>query len=417
MEAETRQRQADAAAERDALYRQQLAAEVARLRLTQDARAVLRREQTPADEPEFVMLPELLSELDGDPDHRVARLWPTGGRVVLAAQYKAGKTTMVGNLVRSLVDGIPFLGRYEVIRPSGTVVVIDAEMSRRMLRRWYADLAVEKAEMVTVVPLRGRLSAFDITDPAMRTGWARRLQDEDAAVLVLDPVGPLLAALGLDENSSTDVGRLLVALDTLLDAAGIREALVVHHMGHNGERSRGASRLRDWPDAEWRLVREKPEDPGEAPDPAAARYFAAYGRDVDEPEQQLAYDPGVRRLTIGGGSRAQARRELPTDDVVAVVTGSPGLSANSVEARLRQRGIPERKAKAARRLAVDLALVETRPGPNRGKLHYPVGAVGTSGDTVGTHPLVAVGATPIGRTTTTTTEDEPVGTSPPEATP
>jgi hypothetical protein len=73
-------------------------------------------------------------------------------------------------------------------------------------------------------------------------------------------------------------------------------------MGHSGERARGASRLRDWPDVEWRLVREKTEN-GDV-DPAAPRYFSAYGRDVDVPESRLVFDPATRHLTLEGGSRA-----------------------------------------------------------------------------------------------------------------
>jgi hypothetical protein len=70
-------------------------------------------------------------------------------------------------------------------------------------------------------------------------------------------------ALGLDEHR--EAGRFLVALDTLLADAGIPDAAVIHHMGHVTERSRGDSRIRDWP--EWRLVREddEPSSPGTSP--------------------------------------------------------------------------------------------------------------------------------------------------------
>jgi hypothetical protein len=79
----------------------------------------------------------------------------------------------------------------------------------------------------------------------------------------------------LDEHR--DAGRFLVALDALLTEAGIPDALVVHHMGHVNERARGDSRMRDWPDVEWRLVRQDEN-------PASARFLSAYGCDVDVPE-------------------------------------------------------------------------------------------------------------------------------------
>src|SRR5262249_17761281 len=127
---------------------------------------------------------------------------------------------------------------------------------------------------------------------------------------------PILDALGLDE--SHEAGRWLVGFDALLRDAGIPEACVVHHMGHNGERSRGDSRLRDWPDVEWRLLRQ------DADDDASARYIAAYGRDVDVPEQQLSYDRTTRRLTIAGGSRRHVRTEGALQAVIDVISTTAG---------------------------------------------------------------------------------------------
>ncbi len=91
--------------------------------------------------------------------------------------------------------------------------------------------------------------------------------------------------------------------------AGIRECVLVHHMGHTGERSRGDSRFRDWPDVEWNLVRLKPDDP------ASPRYMRSYGPDVDVPEAQLVYDPATRALTITAGSRKDATARNALDAV------------------------------------------------------------------------------------------------------
>ena len=75
---------------------------------------------------------------------------------------------------------------------------------------------------------------------------------------------------------------------------------MVQHMGHLNERARGDSRLQDWPDAIWRLVRETDE-------PDSARYFKAYGRDVDIPEGRLSFDAATRRLTYAAGSRSDGK--------------------------------------------------------------------------------------------------------------
>src|SRR6187431_819912 len=107
-----------------------------------------------------------------------------------------------------------------------------------------------------------------------------------------------------------DAGRLLVAFDALLAEAKIGEAMVVHHMGHTNERSRGDSRLRDWPDVEWRVNRK--DD-----DPASARFFTAYGRDVNVEEQELGFDETTRCLTVVGGSRRDSKIEEALPVVLA----------------------------------------------------------------------------------------------------
>jgi len=59
----------------------------------------------------------------------VRSLWPEGGKVLLAAHYKAGKSTLRDNAVRCLADGGQFLGRFDATSVTdGTIVVIDLEL-------------------------------------------------------------------------------------------------------------------------------------------------------------------------------------------------------------------------------------------------------------------------------------------------
>src|SRR5205085_2644660 len=116
-----------------------------------------------------------------------------------------------------------------------------------------------------------------------------------ADVIILDCLRPIFDAFGLDENH--EAGRFLVALDALLAESGVSEACVIHHMGHGAERSRGDSRLLDWPDALWKLVRDKDEDDESGmDDPMGSRYFSAYGRDVEQEQVELIFDKATRRL-------------------------------------------------------------------------------------------------------------------------
>lgn len=312
--------------------------------------------------PELVGLDKLLAE-DDDPVHyRVSRLWPRHGRVILAAQFKAGKTTLRDNLVRALADNQPFLGRYEVTPITGTIIVFDTELNRNTMRRWLRAQNIINTNRIIVVPMRGQVGTFDLRDPHTRTRWAQIIRDHDGQIIILDCLAPLLDAFGIDPNR--EAGQFLNGgIDPLLEESGITEALITHHMGHVAERSRGDSRLRDWPDVEWRLVREKEDDEGVDIDPAAPRYLTAYGRDVDVPESQLTYDPDTKEIIIVGGNR----RDRLMDLVIDAVKASPGITANTLCTQ-----IVAQKAKVldARDRAVRARFIRTEKGPNRAQFHY-----------------------------------------------
>ena len=130
-------------------------------------------------------------------------------------------------------------------------------------------------------------------------------------------------------------------------------------MGHAGERSRGDSRLRDWPDVECRLVRDKSNDEDGDTDPAA-RYLAAYGRDVDQPEQLLGYDGTTRRLTIAGGSRKDTKVRHSSPRLSSTSRADP--DAHRTRSRKRRPPSPHRKAIA---LAVERGRVHREEVGNR----------------------------------------------------
>jgi hypothetical protein len=329
------------------------------MRVRRAAQELLAREEREEVEvPELTILAELLDEPDEEARYRVDRLMPTGGRVVFAAPNKAGKTTMIANLVRCLVDGGDFLGRFNV-EPAERVVLLDNELDRRMIRSWLRDQAIDNTKSVEVLTLRGKLSGFNILDPVVRAEWAARLGPAD--LMVFDCLRPALDALGLSEDK--DAGRFLVALDELVAEAGIGELVVVHHMGHSNERSRGDSRILDWPDALWKLVKADAEDHG------SARFFSAYGRDVDQPESQLAYDAETRRLSLCGGSRHQAKGSAVEAAVFAFVQDNPGCSGGAIERGVQGDNNAIRQARTALIAAGLLRAVDH--GPGRPKQHYP----------------------------------------------
>lgn len=325
------------------------------------------RGERAAERPPVELLTDFLGLDLGEAEYRIDGLLPAGGRAMLAAQFKAGKSTLIGNLIRSLADGEVFLGEHDTTTAPGPVVLLDTELDRRMLQDWYTRQGIDRTDRVALVSLRGRLSSFDILDPAGLAEWAAIIGELQPSVVILDCLRPVLDALGLDEDK--EAGKFLVAFDELLDRCGATEAVVVHHMGHNGERARGSSRLRDWPDVEWRLMREDPEDP------ASPRYFTAYGRDVDRPEAALTFNPSLGRLTIFGGSRKDGELKVIGDEIVDALQAMPGLPLSRIDKKLAESGHTRKNIRAALQRLISGREVVAVPGKHNATNHYIAGQV------------------------------------------
>lgn len=352
-------------------YARRVAAEVDRRRVQQDAQRILARENRAApDMPAAIPLDELLANDLDEPRWRIDGLWPAGARVNLVAGPKAGKTTTVGNVVRALVDGEDFLGRASRALNAGEkVVIFDTEMTPLQLQDWYRDLGVQHPGKVQVVPLVGRAGGLDF----LSEEGTRELVGKYAGAhtYILDPIGPVLSALGLEENSNSDVQRFLSKWDTLVTLMGGQESLITHHAGHNSERARGASAFLGSGSAIWTIASQDPDKAD------AARYIKAIGRDVNVPETQLRYDPSTRRLHMGTGNRAQHAQEEKIDrlaDEISRIVADAGepLSITKIREELRQGGVPFQKGQentAATRAAERGAVTVTKD--RRRKLYGP----------------------------------------------
>lgn len=339
--------------------RLELAVESERVR--REARRILDVEERPVvTVPAFDTLRERLACAIPPPTWRIDGWQPRHSRVMVAAQFKAGKTTLRDNYIRSKLDGDPFLGRDSVTPISGSLCVIDVEMNDGQFLSWLRAQRIQNDDRVFPIGLRGQATAFNVLDPAVRNEWASRLRAHGTEDLVLDCLRPMLDALHLDEQR--EAGQFLVAFDALLVEAGISEALIVHHMGHGTERARGDSRLRDWPDVEWRLMRR--DD-----DPASPRYITAYGRDVDVPESRLVYDGFTRRLTIEDGSRRDEKTREALAAVLDALAAGGQLSGRAVKQALEDSEHPRDAIDAALRLGVRQGVISKQDGPRNSKLY------------------------------------------------
>ena len=183
--------------------------------------------------------------------YRIDGLLPAEGGMLVVAQRKTGKTTLMLNLARSLVTGEPFLGSF-VTRPiAGRVAILNYEVSGSQLARWATEVHVPPDRLVQV-NLRGR------RDPLSHIGdraeLASLLRSHQVESLIVDPFGR--AYRGTSQNDSGEVGTWLVNLDQFArDEAGAQDLVLTAHAGWNGERTRGSSALEDWSCVQGRGVR------------------------------------------------------------------------------------------------------------------------------------------------------------------
>jgi hypothetical protein len=287
-------------------------------------------------------LAQFLDQPDEEERYRIDKLWPAEGRVLLAAAAKTGKTTLVAaNLIPALVDGTQFLDTFSPTQTERRVALFNMEVGPRTLRRWMREADIDNTDNVLVVNLRGKAGSLQLNSDAGRKKTAQFLADHDTDIVILDPLAPLLASLGLDENSNADVAQFFAWWSETLSLAGVTDDLVVHHTGHAGDRSRGASRLLDEPDAIWTLTKGKdiePTDPNDVWSGVAPRYLGAYGRDVEEQPRRLQFDPHTRTLSLTNDTEAQASTAslLQTwrNKVLELIAATDGLTASKISKTL-----------------------------------------------------------------------------------
>lgn len=315
-------------------FDQMVRRKAAELRIVEEARELLAAHRAGQAPPlAGIAMPEFLAQPDDEERYRVAGLWPAEGRVLNPAAAKSGKTTLiVGNLIPSLCDGRPFLDKFDVVPVAQRIVYLNLEVGERTLRNWMRRAGVEASEKVTVVNLRGKASAIGLGSGAGRRRFADFLRGEDAEVVLLDPLAPLLASLGLDENSNADVARFFAWWSEALGNAGVVDDFIAHHAGHAGERSRGASRLLDEPDAIWTMTRASIGDEDDVYGMQEMRFLKAMGRDVDLPETALGFDPATGALVLREGmTRQGVKSQGAREAVIAWVRDHPGQSRTTIK--------------------------------------------------------------------------------------
>jgi hypothetical protein len=180
----------------------------------------------------------------------VDSLWTASGAGVLGGQPKAGKTWLALDIAVSVASGTACLGVFDVPEP-GPVLLYLAE-----------DSAVSAHERVNGICTHRGLRLDDLellllSTPVLRLDLVAHSERLAATVDRLRPrlliLDPFVRVQSIDENSATEVSRLLAGLTALKRSFDLA-ILVVHHVrkngsGHPGQALRGSGDLRAWGDS------------------------------------------------------------------------------------------------------------------------------------------------------------------------
>jgi hypothetical protein len=351
-------------------FREDVCAAKRLLRVREAAKDELRAEnQPPALGFDAGMLGAILAR-PPEPAMRIEGLIPWEASTLIVAMRKTGKTTLTLNLIRSLLTGEDFLGRFKVKPIDGNIAFLNYEVSGATLARWADEQGIDR-DRLYIVNLRGRRNPLAHIDD--RHQLIGEFQYQQIESLFVDPFSR--AFTGTNQNDSGEAAAFLADLDLFARAeVGASDLILTAHAGWAGERTRGSSALEDWPDSIITMTRDPVEE--------SKRFLKAIGRDVDVDEDLLDFDPTTRTLSLSGaGSRRQhqSTRKLVDLAVFAVRAAHehPGVGVAEMEQSIRNMdGAPTFRngdvSKAAKRAQEQGHMRIDGGGPGRKSQHFAV---------------------------------------------
>lgn len=300
-----------------------------------------------------------------------------GQNVTITGQYKAGKTLLGVNLIRSLVDGESFLGHFKINAKNGSARVgfWSFEMSMSDLDGYVDPMGITDDGAGRMAVLSGRGYGINILTDVGKTWAINWLKQWGCNSWLIDSHARMCRMAGVDENDNGQVLGLLHRLDEIKELAGIGELYYLVHTGR-GEtgsdvggsggvaRARGATVIDDWADARWVLTRQ-----------GAVRFLSVEGRSVvDMSARSLEFDSETGRMTLGTHDPISAKVDGLTALLVSVITDHPGeYNERALRMVMRERsaGSSHDRVKRARDEAISLGAIRIEDGPRGEKRYWP----------------------------------------------
>lgn len=276
-------------------YSAEVAKRVMQLRVDEEARRILRTEKLSKKPiPTFQLLTDLLQKDWPEERDFIERLLGKDEFGLFYAQRKVGKTVLLVNLIKAIVDHELFLGVYEVAPLSGRVGLLNFEMTEQKMTAWLSDIGIKNIDRVAMWNLRGKESTFDLRDENRMSEWVAELRAAEVEFPIWDCLKPVVKALGLSEDK--ELGLLLYPFRQMCISAGTSGGLVTHHAGWSDAHSIGDSTAEAFADQIWKMTLNEKTD---------VRSFEARGRDVTEPQTELTWNPLTRGVTIKSDTNAE----------------------------------------------------------------------------------------------------------------
>ena len=178
-----------------------------------------------------------LDEIKPEPvDYLVDELIGAGKLTMISGRWKAGKSSFVGDMVRSLAMGQEWLGRKTKL----TKVLICSEETADVFGRRYesAEAAAKQNVLVNAMYKRPTKAEFRKICVLLKQAMIRTGSD----LLILDT---LMATTPMDDennNSEAQVFMQILRTEILEEGSG-RTILMIHHCGKEGSDARGASAI------------------------------------------------------------------------------------------------------------------------------------------------------------------------------
>lgn len=329
--------------EADKLIREGLIQEeVDRREIRDEATRIVRERLHPFNPPQATTFSALAKKPLPEIQWTVDGLMGYGHNVLLTGAMKTGKTTLILNLIKSLVDGRPFLDRFPTTL-DGNVCYMNYELYPQDIQREIQKMRFRRGSRVITIGMREQSGNNPFLSERSRAWFVGFLREHEVQVLVIDTFRA--AYHGVSHNDNAEVAMFTRMLDDFKGEANCPGLVLTNHMGrkdheHGQEHGAGATELDNWTDMRWIYTRE-----GEGR--AAPRYLRVEGRGGYLDESQLTWDDDSRRLMLLradiGRTRTKAKAGTIEEEILAFVADNEEVTANGVT-----EGIARRKADVLR---------------------------------------------------------------------